>query len=76
MDVYAHNMETVERMTPFVRDPRATYRQSLATLKHAKEVGPPDLITKTSLMEWLIIGICTLTNTFHPWAKLKSSLTL
>ena len=27
LDVYAHNIETVERMTPMVRDPRATYRQ-------------------------------------------------
>ena len=27
LDVYAHNVETVERMTPMVRDPRATYRQ-------------------------------------------------
>lgn len=24
LDVYAHNIETVERLTPFVRDPRAT----------------------------------------------------
>lgn len=29
LDVYAHNIETVERMTPWVRDPRAKYRQSL-----------------------------------------------
>ena len=31
-DVYAHNLETVERLTPSVRDRRATYRQSLAVL--------------------------------------------
>lgn len=29
LDVYAHNIETVERLTPWVRDPRAKYRQSL-----------------------------------------------
>lgn len=26
LDVFAHNVETVERLTPFVRDPRAKYR--------------------------------------------------
>jgi len=50
LDVYAHNVETVERMTPMVRDPRATYRQSLATLARVKESGPAELLTKTSLM--------------------------
>lgn len=49
LDVYAHNMETVEDLTPFVRDPRATFRQSLRVLAHAKAVKPT-LITKTSLM--------------------------
>ncbi|VDM86046.1 unnamed protein product, partial [Strongylus vulgaris] len=29
LDVYAHNLETVERLTPWVRDPRAKYKQSL-----------------------------------------------
>jgi lipoic acid synthetase len=51
LDVYAHNMETVEGLTPYVRDRRATFRQSLAVLKHAKDVkGKDGLITKTSLM--------------------------
>lgn len=49
LDVYAHNLETVEALTPHVRDRRATYRQSLAVLKRVKETAP-DLITKTSLM--------------------------
>lgn len=49
LDVYAHNMETVEELTPMVRDPRAKFRQSLAVLKKAKETVPT-LITKTSLM--------------------------
>lgn len=26
LDVFAHNIETVERLTPFVRDRRARYR--------------------------------------------------
>lgn len=49
LDVFAHNVETVERTTPSVRDRRAKYRQSLAVLRHAKTVKP-DLITKTSIM--------------------------
>ena len=49
LDVYAHNMETVERLTPWVRDRRATWKQSLRVLQHAKECRP-DVVTKTSLM--------------------------
>ena len=49
LDVYAHNVETVEALTPQVRDRRATFRQSLRVLKAAKEARP-DLITKTSIM--------------------------
>jgi lipoyl synthase len=49
LDVYAHNIETVEVLTPQVRDRRATFRQSLAVLRAAKEVQPC-LITKTSIM--------------------------
>ncbi|VEU21932.1 DEKNAAC102888 [Brettanomyces naardenensis] len=49
LDVYAHNMETVEALTPYVRDRRATYRQSLKVLKAAKEFNP-NVVTKTSIM--------------------------
>ena len=49
LDVYAHNIETVERLQKFVRDSRAGYRQSLSTLEHAKKVKP-GLYTKTSIM--------------------------
>lgn len=49
LDVFAHNMETVERLTPHVRDRRATYRQSLEILKNAK-INNDKLITKTSIM--------------------------
>ncbi|XP_042880794.1 lipoyl synthase, mitochondrial-like [Penaeus japonicus] len=49
LDVFAHNIETVEALTPRVRDPRAKYWQSLAVLKHAKTVKP-DLVTKSSIM--------------------------
>lgn len=48
LDVYAHNIETAEELTPFVRDRRATFRQSLKVLEHAKKEGVR--ITKTSIM--------------------------
>lgn len=34
--VFAHNLETVRRLTPEVRDPRAGYDQSLQVLAHAR----------------------------------------
>lgn len=49
LDVYAHNIETVEALTPQVRDRRAKFRQSLEVLRVAKETRP-ELITKTSIM--------------------------
>ncbi|KAL5337590.1 mitochondrial Lipoyl synthase [Aspergillus crustosus] len=49
LDVYAHNVETVEALTPFVRDRRATFQQSTSVLDAAKK-AQPSLITKTSLM--------------------------
>lgn len=49
LDVYAHNIETVEDLTPHVRDRRATYRQSLLILERAKQTKP-SLVTKTSMM--------------------------
>lgn len=49
LDVYAHNVETVEALQSRVRDRRANFQQSLGVLKHAKAVRP-DLITKTSIM--------------------------
>ncbi len=49
VDVYAQNMETVRRLTHPVRDPRASYDQTLSVLAFAKKARP-DVITKTSLM--------------------------
>lgn len=48
-DVIAHNLETVERLTPLVRDRKAGYRQSLDVLAAAKELRP-GFHTKSSLM--------------------------
>lgn len=49
IEVIAHNLETTERLTAAVRDPRAHYDQSLAVLEYAKGVSPR-LLTKSSLM--------------------------
>lgn len=49
IEVFAQNVETVERLTHPVRDPRAGYQQTLDVLAHAKKYRP-DVITKTSLM--------------------------
>jgi lipoic acid synthetase len=52
LDVYAHNIETVERLQPFVRDKRAGYQQSLRALAAAKQHAPKGkrLYTKSSIM--------------------------
>ncbi len=48
-DVYAHNVETVLRLTPRVRDHRCSYARSLGTLRTAKQLRP-GIVTKSSLM--------------------------
>jgi lipoyl synthase len=48
-DVFAQNIETVERLTPTVRDPRATYKQTMRLLQFVKEVDPT-MYTKSSIM--------------------------
>lgn len=48
-DVLAHNLETVRRLTPSVRDRRAGYDQSLAVLEHLKKASG-GRVTKSSIM--------------------------
>ncbi|MEO6597106.1 MAG: lipoyl synthase [Planctomycetota bacterium] len=48
-DVYAHNVETVLRLTPRVRDHRCSYVRSLETLRTAKRLIP-GIVTKSSIM--------------------------
>jgi lipoic acid synthetase len=48
LDVFAQNVETVQRLTHPVRDPRAGYRQTLDVLAYAARNA--NVITKTSLM--------------------------
>jgi len=47
--VFAHNVECVPRLDRLVRDPRASFEQSLNVLRRAKELRP-DLWTKSSIM--------------------------
>lgn len=49
LDVFAQNVETVERLTHPVRDNRAGYWQTLDVLAEAKKYKP-NIYTKTSLM--------------------------
>lgn len=49
LQVFAQNVETVERLTHPVRDPRAGYRQTLDVLAYGKRHNP-EVLTKTSLM--------------------------
>lgn len=48
-DVVGHNLETVESLTPKLRDPRAGYRQSLRVLENVKKFDS-SIYTKSSLM--------------------------
>jgi len=48
-EVIGHNIETVERLTPKVRDRRASYRQSLTVLENVKKLDPTRY-TKSSIM--------------------------
>jgi len=48
-DVVGHNLETVRRLTPRVRDRRAGYELSLFVLRTLKELSPK-IFTKSSLL--------------------------
>lgn len=49
LEVFAQNLETVERLTHVVRDPRAGYQQTLDVLAYAKQSNSK-VLTKSSLM--------------------------
>ena len=49
LEVFAQNLETVDRLTHLVRDPRAGYQQTLSVLQFAKQ-HRPEVLTKSSLM--------------------------
>jgi lipoic acid synthetase len=47
-DIFNHNLETVERLTPYVRS-RAKYRLSLEVLRRVKELDPA-VVAKSGIM--------------------------
>ena len=47
--VFAQNIETVERLTHPIRDPRAGYQKTMEVLRVAKEINP-NMITKSSII--------------------------
>ena len=49
LEVFAQNIETVERLTHPVRDIRAGYKQTLDVLKESKKINQ-EVLTKTSLI--------------------------
>jgi len=49
LSVFAHNVECVPRLDKTVRDPRASFGQSLEVLLRAKQLRP-DIATKSSIM--------------------------
>jgi len=48
-NVIGHNVETVKRLSPSIRDLRANYKQSLKVLKYVKQLDS-GIFTKSSLM--------------------------
>jgi lipoyl synthase len=48
-EVISHNIETVSRLTPKIRDARASYEQSLLVLKKIKDIDSA-IFTKSSIM--------------------------
>ncbi|HYG70605.1 MAG TPA: lipoyl synthase, partial [Anaeromyxobacteraceae bacterium] len=48
-DVFANNLETVRRLTPVVRDAKASYEQTLGVLERMKREFP-GIVTKSSIM--------------------------
>ena len=49
LEVLGHNIETVERLSPGVRDRRASYELSLSVLDRVKQINT-GLVTKSSIM--------------------------
>ena len=47
--VFAHNVECVPRLDTVVRDPRASFEQSLSILREARRLRP-DILIKSSIM--------------------------
>lgn len=64
LDVYAHNIETVEALQRFVRDRRANYAQSLSVLKHVKD-NFPHIVSRQTVIS-VEAEVCTNEMSMHP----------
>lgn len=75
LDVFAHNIETVERLQPFVRDKRANYQQSLGVLAAAKRSARDGqrLYTKSSIMCARVLCCGDLGRTPHKRKRMHAS---
>ncbi|MCI5072808.1 lipoyl synthase [bacterium] len=69
-EVFAHNIETVKRLTPTVRDRKAGYQQSLEVLSAAKTFSN-DIYTKSSIMLGLGETLDELKQSFEDLRKHK-----
>ena len=49
-EVFAHNLETIRRLTPRVRDARSNYKKSLYVLENFKKMSTYPVYTKRALM--------------------------
>jgi lipoic acid synthetase len=70
LQVFAQNLETVERLTYEVRDPRAGYQQTLEVLRYAKQANA-DVLTKSSLM----VGLARPTRRFARQCRICANTT-
>ncbi len=62
-ELYNHNLEMVERLTPKIR-PQGKYRRSLEVLRMVKEIAP-GIISKSGLMVGLGESLAELHRTLH-----------
>jgi lipoic acid synthetase len=69
-EVIAHNIETTKTLTPKIRDPRATYEQSLRVLKSIKEFDP-SIYSKSSIMMGLGEVECDVVETMEDLRAVK-----
>ena len=73
LNVFAHNVETVERLTANIRDRKASFSQSLRILEAANKLRP-DLVTKSSIMVGLGESDDDVTDTLASLRKVNCDL--
>ncbi|OGC42491.1 lipoyl synthase [candidate division WOR-3 bacterium RBG_13_43_14] len=66
--ILGHNVETVENLTPVIRDRRSNYQQSLNLLASVKEIKP-DQMTKSGFMVGMGEGLDEIKSTMRDLVK-------